>query len=99
MSQVLKYFLDWCHNENKSLVKKALLIGSQTDSDEEPDPCFNQPSKKKKIPLIGLLVQGSPKSVDHILMYLKNMTPVVVMKGSGGLADIISFAYEEYLER
>lgn len=51
------------------------------------------------IPIVGLLVQGSPKNIDHVLFYVQNRMPVVVLKGSGGLADVISYVYEEILEK
>ena len=51
------------------------------------------------IPVVGLLVQGSPRDIEHVLYYLHNKMPLVVLKGSGGLADVIGFAYGELLER
>ncbi|OWF47104.1 Transient receptor potential cation channel trpm [Mizuhopecten yessoensis] len=70
-------------------------------SDESNTSGFNdmhQPNDKT-IPVIGLLVQGSPKNVEHILFYLSNKMPVVVLKGSGGFADLLAFAYQETQER
>ena len=43
---------------------------------------------KNKIPVVGLLVQGSPRSIDHVLFYVQNKMPIVVVKGSGGIADL-----------
>lgn len=57
------------------------------------------PPFEKTIPVIGLLVQGSPKNVEHVLFYLSNKMPVVLLKGSGGLADLLSYAFEETQER
>ena len=51
------------------------------------------------IPVVGLLVQGSPKNIDHVLFYIQNKMPVVILKGSGGLADMIGYVYEEILEK
>ena len=56
-------------------------------------------ASENTIPVVGLLVQGSYRNVDHILYYLQNKMPIVVLKGSGGIADVITFAYEEMLER
>lgn len=53
----------------------------------------------RTLPVVGLLVQGSPRGVEHVLFYLRNGMPVVVLKGSGGVADLISYAYEELHER
>ncbi|KAK7097580.1 hypothetical protein V1264_004533 [Littorina saxatilis] len=46
-------------------------------------------------PVIGLLVQGGPPDIDHILWLLKKKIPVVVIQGSGLAADLVSFAYNE----
>ena len=51
------------------------------------------------IPVVGLLVQGSPRNIDHVLYYLQNKMPIVVLKGSGGIADVIAFTYEEMMDR
>lgn len=51
------------------------------------------------VPVVGLLVQGGPKSIDHILFFLKNRMPVLVLKGLGGAADLVAFCYEELQER
>ncbi|XP_033743506.1 transient receptor potential cation channel subfamily M member 7-like [Pecten maximus] len=70
-------------------------------SDESNMNSFNNMHNPydKTIPVIGLLVQGSPKNVEHILFYLSNKMPVVVLKGSGGFADLLAFAYQETQER
>ncbi|XP_052825070.1 transient receptor potential cation channel subfamily M member 2 [Octopus bimaculoides] len=51
------------------------------------------------VPVVGLLVQGGPKSIDHILFFLKNKMPVLVLKGIGGAADLVAYTYEELQER
>ena len=51
------------------------------------------------IPIVGLLVQGSPRVIEHVQFYIQNKMPVVVLKGSGGLADIISYVSEEIHEK
>ena len=50
-------------------------------------------------PLVGLLVQGGPPDIDHILWLLKKKIPVVVIQGSGLAADLIAFAYREMEQR
>ncbi|XP_033743894.1 transient receptor potential cation channel subfamily M member 1-like [Pecten maximus] len=50
-------------------------------------------------PMVGLLVQGGPLEMDHVAELLKRNVPVVVMKGTGLAADLISFAYLELQER
>lgn len=52
-----------------------------------------------KIPTIALLLGGGFRSAILVAEYLKNNVPVVVIKGSGGTADLLSFAYEEIKEK
>ena len=73
-----------------------------TGSDEGQQDKFHEytePSAKKTVPVIGLFVQGSPPCIDNVLFYLNNKMPVVVLKGSGGTADLLAYAYEEMQER
>ncbi|XP_022323165.2 transient receptor potential cation channel subfamily M member-like 2 isoform X2 [Crassostrea virginica] len=66
-------------------------------SDEHYD--MTEPIIKKAVPVVGLLVQGSPRGVDHVLTYLNDKMPVVILKGSGGVADLLAYAFEELVER
>ena len=66
-------------------------------SDEHYD--VTEPIIKKVVPVVGLLVQGSPRGVDHVLTYLNDKMPVVILKGSGGVADLLAYAFEELVER
>ncbi|XP_076468214.1 transient receptor potential cation channel subfamily M member-like 2 [Babylonia areolata] len=50
-------------------------------------------------PVIGLLVQGGPADIDHILWLLTKKIPVVVIQGSGLAADLVSFAYIQMQQR
>lgn len=50
-------------------------------------------------PVIGLLVQGGPPDIDHVLLLLKKKIPVVVIRGSGLAADLVSFAFQEMQDR
>ena len=60
---------------------------------------MTEPIIKKAVPVVGLLVQGSPRGVDHVLTYLNDKMPVVILKGSGGVADLLAYAFEELVER
>ena len=51
------------------------------------------------IPVVGLMVQGSPRGIDLVLFYLRNKMPVVIVKGSGGCADLLAYAFEESQEK
>ncbi|XP_052285259.1 transient receptor potential cation channel subfamily M member-like 2 isoform X2 [Dreissena polymorpha] len=80
-------------------VQRLMSLGSDSEqacSQEETGLPENQ---ENFIPVVGLLVQGAPSNVDHILYYLQNKMPIVVLKGSGGIADIIGYAYEELQEK
>lgn len=67
-------------------------VGSETNiSTHDVDPVVT--------PVIGLLVQGGPSDIDHTLGLLKKKIPVVVIRGSGLAADLVSFAYQEMEER
>ncbi|GBM23290.1 Transient receptor potential cation channel subfamily M member 2 [Araneus ventricosus] len=44
-------------------------------------------------PIITLLFQGEASDIHLVLGLIKNRLPVVVVEGSGGLADILAFAY------
>ena len=75
------------------------LVSFLGDSEMYDETCHTPVSSQNKIPVVGLLIQGSPRNIDHVLYYVHNKMPLVVIKGSGGLADVIGFAYEELLER
>lgn len=80
-----------------------LTTGSNSDldnmaSDKKKDEIPIQ-STSNVIPIVGLLVQGSPKVIDHVHFYVQNKMPVVVLKGSGGLADMISYVSDEIHEK
>lgn len=50
-------------------------------------------------PVLGLMVQGGPLDIDHVLLLLKKKIPVIVILGSGGAADLVAFAYHEMKDR
>jgi len=54
---------------------------------------------KHMIPVVSLLVQGSPACLDQVAFYVQNKMPVVVLRGSGGLADMVGYAYDELSDR
>ena len=54
-------------------------------------------SQESKIPVVGLLVQGQPSNIDHVLFYLQNKMPVIVLKGFGGLSEMVAFTCEELI--
>ena len=68
-----------------------------TGSDENDSEITDTSSQT--IPVVGLLIQGSPRGIDLVLFYLRNKMPVVVVKGTGGCADLLAYALEESQER
>ncbi|XP_076467609.1 transient receptor potential cation channel subfamily M member-like 2 [Babylonia areolata] len=63
------------------------------------DNRLNQELESLLTPVIGLLVQGGPADIDHILWLLTKKIPVVVIQGSGLAADLVSFAYMQMQQR
>lgn len=70
-------------------------------SDDDAD--INQYSRPKledrQIPMVCLMIRGDLSSIDAIEFKIRREIPVVVLKGSGAAADIISFAHEELMEK
>ncbi|XP_078603605.1 transient receptor potential cation channel subfamily M member 5-like isoform X2 [Branchiostoma floridae x Branchiostoma japonicum] len=56
------------------------------------------PSKKAN-PVVCVLVQGGPASIQYVQGCVQQETPVLLLKGSGKAADLLAFAYEEIKER
>lgn len=52
-----------------------------------------------EIPVISILIQGGYDCARLVLDHLKRRNPVVVLRGSGGLADLLAFAYLEMQQR
>jgi hypothetical protein len=40
--------------------------------------------------LVIILVEGELSAVEHVKMAVENCTPVVVVKGTGGAADLLA---------
>lgn len=45
-----------------------------------------------------ILVDGEPENANLILNIIKKQIPVVVLQGSGGLADLIAYAYNRIMD-
>ncbi|XP_061181423.1 transient receptor potential cation channel subfamily M member 1-like [Saccostrea echinata] len=46
-------------------------------------------------PMVGLLIQGGPLDIDHVVDLLRRKVPVLVLQGTGLGADLIAFVYFE----
>jgi hypothetical protein len=45
--------------------------------------------------MICTLIRGTPGTIELLYRKIQQEVPVIVLKGSGSAADILSFAYEE----
>jgi hypothetical protein len=52
-----------------------------------------------EIPVVSIVIQGGYDSSRLVLQQIKNKIPVVVFRGSGGLADLLAFVEYEIRER
>ena len=52
-----------------------------------------------EIPCVSIVIQGGYDCARLVLDHLKKLHPVVVLKGSGGLADLIAYVYIEMQHR
>ncbi|XP_074604012.1 transient receptor potential cation channel subfamily M member-like 2 [Brevipalpus obovatus] len=52
-----------------------------------------------EVPMVGLLIRGAVESSILVYEFLKSMFPVVVLQGTSGYADILSFAFQEIHDR
>ncbi|XP_052792596.1 transient receptor potential cation channel subfamily M member 2-like isoform X1 [Mya arenaria] len=82
---------------HKKKIQRLMSIGS--DSEPVGAPPLEQFDYENYIPVVGLLVQGMPRNIDQVFFYIQNKMPVVVLKGSGGIADIIGYTFEELQEK
>lgn len=52
-----------------------------------------------EIPVVSIVVQGGYEAARLVLDHLKKYIPVVVLRGSGGLADLLAYAFTEMQQR
>ena len=59
--------------------------------------CKNDvPEKRTKVPIVCIMVEGGPGTIDTVENALKNGTPCVVIEGSGRAADVLAYAVNLY---
>jgi hypothetical protein len=49
--------------------------------------------------IVSLIIRGDLSSIDAVEHKIIKEIPVIVIKGSGGVSDIIAFAFEEISEK
>ncbi|XP_075245141.1 transient receptor potential cation channel subfamily M member-like 2 isoform X2 [Convolutriloba macropyga] len=74
-----------CKNEAyNNIMEKGDLQGAEVDEAEV-----------KKVPIVCVMVEGGPGTLNTAVEALKNETPVVIVEGSGRCADAIAFVYHK----
>ncbi|CAN7992774.1 unnamed protein product [Ixodes hexagonus] len=70
---------------------------------ESPDqgayPWQHAPLAEDSVPLVSLLVRGGSGCLRLALDHLRRQLPLLVLEGSGGLADLLAFAYRQVQRR
>ncbi|XP_062617598.1 transient receptor potential cation channel subfamily M member 2-like [Saccostrea cucullata] len=61
----------------------------------ELERTLERPTFEERNALVLILVEGDLSAVDHVKLATENGIPVVFMKGTGGLADLITIAMED----
>lgn len=51
------------------------------------------------VPIVLLVLGGGPGTMETIFQALSNNTPALLVKGSGGAADIFAHAYQNSTEQ
>ncbi|XP_071153645.1 transient receptor potential cation channel subfamily M member 7-like [Mytilus edulis] len=101
-SETEDHYIDFRSNFEKQLecqlgrprrYRRLLSYNSDANGAEVVEP---QP---QTIPVVGLLIQGRPQKSDLVLFYLRHKMPVVVVKGTGGCANLLAYAIEETQDR
>ncbi|RNA27855.1 transient receptor potential cation channel subfamily M member 2-like isoform X2 [Brachionus plicatilis] len=96
--------LTYCRFRDKmeSLLTRSLNYYKKnrlaSEASEEDNEVKNLSIEKRQIPMVCLVVRGDLNSIDAIDFKIRNQIPVVVLKGSGAVSDIIAFAFEELNE-
>ncbi|XP_071041740.1 transient receptor potential cation channel subfamily M member-like 2 isoform X2 [Parasteatoda tepidariorum] len=82
---------------HKSVVHRFLLKledafkGFHSTNTEVTD-CYETISP---VPILAVLVQGDLQSIHYVLSHLRRKLPLLIIGGSGGLADVLAYTYYE----
>ena len=52
-----------------------------------------------KVPIVCVMVEGGPGTLNTAVEALKHETPVVIVEGSGRCADAIAYVYHKMKKR
>lgn len=59
---------------------------------------FPLPLDAVSVPIVLLVLEGGPGTLETVHQAITNNTPTVVVKGSGRAADILAYAYQNAKE-
>ncbi len=82
--------------KTKKIVNFVFLFGNLAENAINVEVCS---LKNMEIPVVSIVIQGGYDCARLVLDHLKRRNPVVVLRGSGGLADLLAFAYLEMQQR
>ncbi|CAF0859038.1 unnamed protein product [Brachionus calyciflorus] len=86
----------------ESLLTRSLSyykkVSNKLVSDASDDEFMNPKIENRQVPVVCLVIRGDLKSIDVIESKIRKEIPVMILKGTGAVSDIIAFAYEELNE-
>ncbi|XP_053204968.1 transient receptor potential cation channel subfamily M member-like 2 isoform X2 [Panonychus citri] len=77
-------------------IRENVETDLHTKIKDVPDLCS---LTNMEIPVVSIVVQGGYDCARLVVDCLKRQYPVVVLRGSGGLADLLAFAFSELEQR
>ncbi|XP_054160848.1 transient receptor potential cation channel subfamily M member-like 2 [Oppia nitens] len=101
---IIKDRLKYDNCVDSFIIKFAQLLTRQTPTDKlqasTPDSLDAPFSvEDTEVPVVSILIEGDCQTVKLVVDLIKRHIPVVILRGTGGIADIIAFAYLEICHR
>jgi hypothetical protein len=93
-SFLIKFITFLAENQSQTLKAKQKLMDGQADDDKDL-----MSIERNEIPVVSIVIKGGYNSSRLVLQQIKNSLPVVVLRGSGGLADLLAFVDNEIRDR
>jgi hypothetical protein len=73
----------------------SALAGRTADGGRQPPNRKDAEREANKVPALALLAGGGPASTDEVLRAVRQGLPLIVVEGSGGLADQIAAGWKQ----
>lgn len=70
-----------------------------SDASDDENEFKNPIIENRQIPMVCLVIRGDLNSIDAIDSKIQREIPVIILKGSGAVSDIIAFASYELNEK